>query len=103
DRSVVEHASVFHQLVKGLLRKTGDCGKRLPLQLSSEKHRRPFLLLISLRHGRRKDGRDVPDWTEFGCRRSEHAHATTLYGETEMFCYSRIGRNRAGQILAGLG
>jgi len=46
-----------------LLWEKRDSGKRFRLWLSSETHRQPFLLRISLRHARRKNGGYVSDGT----------------------------------------
>ena len=86
--------------LKGLLWEKRDSGKRFRLWLSSETHRQPFLLRISLRHARRKNGGHVSDGTKSSRRRAELSTPAKSVSEIEMACCPRDGRDRICKFLA---
>src|SRR4029077_3139323 len=85
---------------QGLLREARNSAKRLRLRLSSETHRQPFLLRISLPNARRKNGWHVLDGPEPGSRRAQLTTPAKSVIEIEMAGRARDGRDRICKFLA---
>src|SRR5690242_18930550 len=85
---------------QGVLRDACDGRKRFRLRLASQTDRQPFLLRISLRHARRKNGRHVFDGSEPSRWSAQFAAATKSIVESEMAGRARLRRALIGELMA---
>ena len=100
DRSLGTLPGIYGKHAQGLLRQACDCGQRFLLRVASQTYGQPFLLRISLRHARRKDGGHVFDGTKPSRRRAQLAIAAKGARETQMVSRAGHGRNRISKFLA---
>ena len=98
DRALAQLPGYFISLLKAYYGKNATARKRFRLRLGPEDHRQPFVLRISLRHGRRKNGRHVLDGPEPGGRRGQLAVPAKSALEIKMAGRARHGRDRSGHI-----